>query len=72
MFDPDTLIIAYDAKRGESRGTRAKGVDHRAQGLGDCVDCGICVQVCPTASISATACRTSVSVAPPASTPATR
>lgn len=48
MFDPDTLIIAYDNARGESRGARAKGVDHRAQGLGDCVDCGICVQVCPT------------------------
>jgi cytochrome c oxidase accessory protein FixG len=48
MFDPDTLIIAYDTARGESRGPRAKGSDHRAQGLGDCVDCGICVQVCPT------------------------
>ena len=48
MFDPDTLIIAYDTERGESRGARAKAVDHRAQGLGDCVDCGICVQVCPT------------------------
>ena len=48
MFDPDTLIIAYDTERGESRGARAKGVDPRSQGLGDCVDCGICVQVCPT------------------------
>ena len=48
MFDPDTLIIAYDAERGESRGARAKTVDPRAQGLGDCVDCSICVQVCPT------------------------
>ncbi|UCV11310.1 cytochrome c oxidase accessory protein CcoG [Dechloromonas denitrificans] len=48
MFDPDTLIIAYDAKRGESRGPRAKNADSKAQGLGDCVDCGICVQVCPT------------------------
>jgi len=48
MFDPDTLIIAYDTKRGESRGARAKGVDPKLQGLGDCVDCGICVQVCPT------------------------
>ena len=48
MFDPDTLIIAYDTERGESRGGRAKGVDSRSQGLGDCVDCGICVQVCPT------------------------
>ena len=48
MFDPDTLIIAYDTERGESRGARAKGVDPHSQGLGDCVDCGICVQVCPT------------------------
>ena len=48
MFDPDTLIIAYDTERGESRGARAKGVDPQSQGLGDCVDCGICVQVCPT------------------------
>jgi len=48
MFDPDTLIIAYDAQRGESRGPRAKNADFKAQGLGDCVDCGICVQVCPT------------------------
>jgi cytochrome c oxidase accessory protein FixG len=48
MFDPDTLIITYDPERGESRGTRKKGADYKAQGLGDCVDCGICVQVCPT------------------------
>jgi cytochrome c oxidase accessory protein FixG len=48
MFDTDTLIITYDYKRGESRGARRKGVDYKAQGLGDCVDCGICVQVCPT------------------------
>ena len=48
MFDPDTLIIAYDTARGESRGARAKTVDPKAQGLGDCIDCGICVQVCPT------------------------
>ena len=48
MFDPDTLIIAYDVERGESRGARARGIDPRTQGLGDCVDCSICVQVCPT------------------------
>lgn len=48
MFDQDTLIITYDYRRGEARGTRKKGVDYQAQGLGDCVDCGICVQVCPT------------------------
>ena len=48
MFDPDTLIITYDAERGEPRGLRKKNVDAKSQGLGDCVDCGICVQVCPT------------------------
>ena len=48
MFDPDTLIITYDPERGEKRGARKKGVDAKAAGLGDCVDCGLCVQVCPT------------------------
>jgi cytochrome c oxidase accessory protein FixG len=48
MFDKDTLIITYDRERGEPRGSRAKHADHRARGLGDCVDCSICVQVCPT------------------------
>jgi cytochrome c oxidase accessory protein FixG len=48
MFDRDTLIISYDTKRGEPRGTRGRKVDHKAQGLGDCIDCTLCVQVCPT------------------------
>ena len=48
MFDRDTLVITYDAARGEPRGARGRGADPRASGLGDCVDCGICVQVCPT------------------------
>ncbi|WP_374503313.1 cytochrome c oxidase accessory protein CcoG [Zoogloea sp.] len=48
MFDPDTLIIAYDQMRGDPRGSRSRKTDSRAAGLGDCVDCGICVQVCPT------------------------
>jgi cytochrome c oxidase accessory protein FixG len=50
MFDPDTLIITYDPERGEPRGARKKGAETGAKGekLGDCVDCGICVQVCPT------------------------
>jgi polyferredoxin len=47
MFDKDTLVVTYDAARGESRGPRHKGVDHRALGLGDCIDCTLCVQVCP-------------------------
>mgnify|MGYP000261079237 CR=1 FL=1 len=48
MFDADTLIISYDTERGEPRGTRKKGVDPASVGKGSCVDCGICVQVCPT------------------------
>jgi len=48
MFDPDTLIVTYDTRRGEPRGGRARSTDARASGLGDCIDCGICVQVCPT------------------------
>ncbi len=48
MLDPDTLIIAYDTQRGDPRGARPKGTDPKAAGLGDCVDCGLSVQVCPT------------------------
>ena len=48
MFDRDTLVITYDAARGEPRGSRSRSADYRSAGLGDCVDCGICVQVCPT------------------------
>jgi cytochrome c oxidase accessory protein FixG len=48
MFDRDTLIIGYDKTRGETRGSRSRSSDYKAKGLGDCVDCGICVQVCPT------------------------
>jgi cytochrome c oxidase accessory protein FixG len=49
MFDKDTLIVAYDEKRGEPRirGKRRDG-DESATPKGDCIDCGICVQVCPT------------------------
>ncbi|AYG44817.1 cytochrome c oxidase accessory protein CcoG [Pseudomonas sp. Leaf58] len=48
MFDKDTLAVAYDPRRGEARGARKKGSDAQAQGLGDCIDCTLCVQVCPT------------------------
>ena len=48
MFDKDTLIISYDEKRGEARGRRKRSVDPRKAGLGDCIDCKLCVQVCPT------------------------
>jgi cytochrome c oxidase accessory protein FixG len=47
MFDSDTLIVTYDPLRGEPRGPRSRKIDYRAAGLGDCVDCTICVQVCP-------------------------
>ncbi len=48
MFDKNTLIISYDEKRGEPRGARKKSADPQELGLGSCVDCSICVQVCPT------------------------
>jgi cytochrome c oxidase accessory protein FixG len=48
MFDRDTLIVSYDAARGEPRGSRGRQVDFAAAGLGSCVDCTLCVQVCPT------------------------
>lgn len=47
MFDNHTLIVAYDSARGEPRGGRSKNQDYQAQGLGSCIDCNICVQVCP-------------------------
>lgn len=48
MFDKDTLIVSYDPRRGEKRGPRKKEADYKAMGLGDCIDCTMCVQVCPT------------------------
>lgn len=48
MFDHDTLMVAYDATRGESRGPRKRKDDPKALDLGDCVDCNLCVEVCPT------------------------
>jgi cytochrome c oxidase accessory protein FixG len=48
MFDKDTLIVSYDTARGEARGARSRKADPRALSLGDCVDCSLCVQVCPT------------------------
>jgi cytochrome c oxidase accessory protein FixG len=51
MFDPDTLIITYDTARGDPRGgnsLRSKKDGSKPAGLGDCIDCGLCVQVCPT------------------------
>ena len=48
MFDKDTMIITYDDKRGEPRGSRSKKADPAKMGLGSCIDCTLCVQVCPT------------------------
>lgn len=47
MFDRDTMIVSYDAARGDPRGTRARSTDLKAANLGHCIDCGLCVQVCP-------------------------
>lgn len=48
MFDKDTFIVGYDVARGEQRGPRSRKADPKALGLGDCIDCDLCVQVCPT------------------------
>jgi len=48
MLDKDTLIITYDQARGEPRGSRSKKADPATLGLGSCIDCNLCVQVCPT------------------------
>ena len=48
MFDHDTMIVSYDPQRGEPRGSRPRSADPRALGKGDCIDCTMCVQVCPT------------------------
>lgn len=47
MFDKDTLIVTYDEARGEPRSGRSRNVDAKEKGLGDCIDCSFCVQVCP-------------------------
>jgi cytochrome c oxidase accessory protein FixG len=48
MLDKDTLIVTYDAARGEPRGTRGRKTDLAAAKLGHCIDCNLCVDVCPT------------------------
>ncbi len=48
MFDRDTLSVTYDATRGEPRGSRSRQADPAELGLGDCIDCKLCVHVCPT------------------------
>ncbi len=48
MFDKDTLVISYDKQRGDPRGSRSRKAERNTNGLGDCIDCTLCVQVCPT------------------------
>ncbi|TWT40769.1 cytochrome c oxidase accessory protein CcoG [Botrimarina hoheduenensis] len=45
LLDPSSLIVGYDKRRGEPRG---RGRDRQEKGLGDCVNCHMCVDVCPT------------------------
>jgi cytochrome c oxidase accessory protein FixG len=54
MYDPETLAVHYDAQRGDGRLGRASArsglrslEERHAQGRGDCIDCRLCVQVCP-------------------------
>lgn len=54
MYEPETLAPYYDVPRGEGKSGRAvphlgskTWEERHAQGVGDCVDCGLCVQVCP-------------------------
>ncbi len=48
MFDKDTLVVSYIPNRGEPRGPRKRSADPKELQLGDCIDCTLCVQVCPT------------------------
>jgi cytochrome c oxidase accessory protein FixG len=48
LLDPNTMVVAYDHKRGEERAKFKKGEDRNSTGKGDCIDCHLCVAVCPT------------------------
>jgi cytochrome c oxidase accessory protein FixG len=48
MFDQDTLVVTYDEARGEPRGGRSRYAEIVGKKLGSCIDCSLCVQVCPT------------------------
>jgi cytochrome c oxidase accessory protein FixG len=48
LIDADSLVIAYDSRRGDPRGARSRKARARDRALGDCIDCRLCVQVCPT------------------------
>ena len=71
MFDKDTLIISYDAERGDPRGARGKKVDPKSKGLATASIAACACRSARRASTSATACNTSASAARPASTPVT-
>lgn len=48
LLDPNSMLVAYDYKRGEGRAKFRKNEDRKASGKGDCIDCHLCVSVCPT------------------------
>lgn len=51
LLDNKSIVVAYDYVRGEGDNGRAKfkkTVDRKAEGIGDCIDCRQCVNVCPT------------------------
>ena len=48
LLDPNSMMVAYDHKRGEGRAKINKNEDRKATGKGDCIDCHLCVSVCPT------------------------
>ncbi len=48
MLDRNSLVISYDPKRGEPRGGRSRQQDPKSLALGECIDCTLCAQVCPT------------------------
>jgi cytochrome c oxidase accessory protein FixG len=48
LLDKDSIVVAYDYKRGEGRAKFRKGEDRKEAGKGDCIDCFQCVDVCPT------------------------
>jgi polyferredoxin len=72
MFDPDTLIITYDAERGEPRGARKEGPIRRRLPRATASTAASACRSARPASTSARDCSTNASAVPPASTPATR
>ncbi len=48
MLDRNSLVISYDSQRGEPRGGRSRQQDPQELALGECIDCTLCTQVCPT------------------------